>query len=95
MRLVRLALVTAGAAVTGAFFFSAWAINAERFGRHDMGWALFFVSVNVVTLYASLALAAAALSVGVAGLARRRPSRLDLAALALTLLPIGYLSVRG
>ena len=93
MRLARYALVTATVAVTGAFFFGRWAINAKALGRHDMGTALFFAHLVPLLLWASLALGAAALAVGAVGLARRRPSWLDLAALVIALLPAGWLFV--
>ncbi|PYM17982.1 MAG: hypothetical protein DMD78_28915 [Candidatus Rokuibacteriota bacterium] len=91
MRVVRYALVAATVAVTGAFFFSRWAINADAVGRHDMGAALLFSYLVVLTVYGSLGLAAAALVLVIAGLVRRRRHVLDVVALGVSLLPAAYL----
>ena len=76
MRVVRYALVAATVAVTGAFFFSRWAINADAVGRHDMGAALLFSYLVVLTVYGSLG---------------RRRHVLDVVALGVSLLPAEYL----
>ena len=91
MRVVRGALVTASVAVTGAFFVSGWAVNADAVGRHDMGAALLFSYLFVLTFYGSLALAAAALAFVVAGLVRRRRDVLSVVALVVSLLPAAFL----
>jgi hypothetical protein len=91
VRAVRCALVAASLAVTGAFFLSRWAINADAVGRHDMGAALLFSYLFVLTFYGSLALAAAALALVVAGLVRRRRHLVDVVALGVSLLPAAFL----
>lgn len=91
MSVARGVLLAASVAVTATFFFSHWAVNAGPLGRYDAGMALAFAFLAAYAVYASLALAAVALAFAAIAALARRGSRLDLAAPAVALMPIGYL----
>lgn len=77
--------------VAAAFFFSFWGRNAESLGLHDAGLALGLSFAVPLTLYISLGVAAVALVATLLAARRRRPVRLWLAALLVSLLPAAFL----
>jgi hypothetical protein len=86
-------LVALSAAVTGLFFASFWAIDAEPLGRHDLGIALAGAFAVPLTFYASLGLALLAAALGAAAWLRRAPVGTYAWALLLALLPVGFLAL--
>lgn len=85
------ALLIIAVLLAGAFFFSFWGRNAEGLGRRDMGIALAFSFAVPILLFASLGSAVLALLAVLAAAYRRRPLRLWLAALGVSLLPAVFL----
>ena len=41
--------------------FSKWAINAETFGKYDLGWSIYFAFIFIIALYGTIAVAFVAL----------------------------------
>ena len=76
------------AAVSVYSLFARWAVNAEWFGKRDMGWALFFSFSGAWTLVARFWLALAALGAAIViKLTRSGPEWPVLVAAALGALP--------
>jgi hypothetical protein len=77
--------------VAAAFFASRWAIDAEGFGRRDLGLALALAFAVPLLFYLSLALAAVGAALTGLALARRRPAAALAAGVAVALLPLACL----
>ena len=90
-RVLAYLILSASAIVPSLFFFSKWAINAECFGKHDLGYGLFFSFAFATLFHVSWGLALLGFLAALISLFRHRPARIYLLAMILALLPIGYL----
>lgn len=73
--------------------FCQWAVNAESFGAHDMGLALFFSFAGAAALIGSFCAVPVFLVLGVLSLLiQRRAGFRFLAAAAITALPLAVLT---
>ena len=80
--------------VAGIFFLSFWGVNAEGFGRHDMGIALALSFAAPLALYCSLGVAAVSLLAALVSALRRRRVLFYGAPLAVSLLPVAFLMLK-
>ena len=84
-------ILGASVVVPGLFFFGKWAVNAESFGKYDLGYGIFFSIAVASLIYISLGLAFLNFLVALINFLRHRPARRYLLAMIITLLPIIYL----
>ena len=72
--------------------FSYWARNAEHFGEHDMGWALFFSFSFPIALYSSLGISLLSLAAAaVYRIKKSQGSNILLFAFLAGLMPIAFI----
>ena len=77
-----------------AFFAGRWALNARGMGGRDLGLSLGLAVVVSITIYLSIALSVLDAALLLAALLRRRKRSIYFWALAVSLLPAGFLALR-
>lgn len=86
-RVISWGLLALAAVLAPYTLFAHWAVNAEWFGRRDMGWALFFAVTSAWSGIACLWLIPIALAAATAAKLTRSAAWPSLAAAALGALP--------
>lgn len=86
-------VLSVSAAISILCFFSKWAINAESFGKYNLGYAISFAFLLAYLIYFSLGMAFLSFTVMIINLLRHRSVRVYLWATIVVLLPISYLFI--
>lgn len=72
--------------------FSYWAGKAEYFGKHDMGWAIFFAFSFPLAIYASVSIALVSLVAAfIYKIIRKQGGNILLYAFSVGLMPIAFI----